>query len=292
MSQLQPSLLLIGHGSPDPAGNAEFLQFAAALAVRLSISVQSCFLELDEPTIGEGFDRCVNAGARQVAALPLFLGSGRHQKRDVPDLLAAAQARHPGVTVRYGAPLGPHVALVEAVSARAAEALALSTRPVSADETALLVVGRGSKDSQSNAEVPRLARLLAEDYGYALVEYAFQTVVGPDVRQGITRCVKLGARRVVVLPYLIFTGFVCDDIAAQARDAQAQYPELEVLLGAHLFPHEGLLTAAAQRYQEIVAGTATMTCDLCVYRHRAGGDRHDHHHHHHGHEHHQEEAHH
>ncbi|MFV9505804.1 MAG: sirohydrochlorin chelatase [Oscillochloridaceae bacterium umkhey_bin13] len=287
MSDFFSTLLLIGHGSPDPASNAEFHQFAAALAAHLGVTVQPCFLELAEPSIGAGFDRCVAAGARQIVALPLFLGPGRHQKRDVPALLAAAQARHPDVTLRYGAPLGAQLHLVEVLADRAAELLASGTSAVSADETALLVVGRGSKDAQSNAELARIAHLLREGHGYALVEYAFQAVVAPDVAHAITRCVKLGAGRVIVLPYLLFRGFVRDDIAAQARAAQEQYPGLEMLVGDQLFPHPGLLAAAALRYQEIIAGTAAMTCDLCVYRRQAAADadHHHHHHHHHGHDH-------
>jgi sirohydrochlorin cobaltochelatase len=264
-------ILLIGHGSPDEAGNTEFLQFAQALAGHLGVPTQPCFLELAEPSIDEGFARCVAVGARQIAALPLFLGPGRHQKRDVPDLLAAAQARHPGVTLRYGAPIGPQLHLVDVLAERAAAALAQSATDATDEETALLVVGRGSKDSQSNAELPRLARLLAEGHGYSFVEYAFQSVVPPDVGQAITRCVKLGARRVVALPYLLFTGFVRDDIARQARAAQEMYPEIEILVAAHLFPHPRLLAAAALRYQEIIDGTAAMTCDLCVYRQAARG---------------------
>lgn len=273
------ALLLIGHGSPDAAGNAEFHRFAEDLGQHLGVTIQPCFLELAEPSIGEGFARCVAAGARRIAALPLFLGAGRHQKRDVPDLLAEAQAAHPGAMLRYGAPLGSQLHLIDTLAARAAAALARSNRSVPPDATALLVVGRGSKDPQSNAELPRLARLLAELYGHPLVEYAYQAVVGPDVGQAVTRCARLGAQRVVVLPYLLFTGFVRDDIARQARLAQERHPELEILVGEHLFPHPGLLTAAAARYREIVDGTAAMTCDLCVYRRRAiDAEAHAHHH--------------
>ncbi len=249
------ALLLIGHGSPAQVGNAEFLQFAQNLAVHLGVATQPCFLELAEPSIGEGFARCVAGGAQQIAALPLFLGSGRHHKRDVPDLLAEARARYPGVALRYGAPLGPQLHLVEALADRAAQVLAQTANPVAPEETALLVVGRGSKDPQSNAELPRLARLLSEGRNYGPVEYGYQSVVAPDVGQAIARCVELGARRVVVLPYLLFSGFVCDDIAAQARAAQARFPELEVLVGERLFPHPGLLAAAALRYQELITGT-------------------------------------
>ncbi len=287
------ALLLIGHGSPDAAGNAEFYRFAEDLGQFLGVAIQPCFLELAEPSIEEGFAQCVAAGARRIAALPLFLGAGRHQKRDVPDVLIEAQAAYPGVTLRYGAPLGSQLHLIDVLAARAAAALAQSSRTFSPDATAFLVVGRGSKDPQSNAELPRLARLLAEVYGYPLVEYAFQAVVAPDVGQAVTRCVRLGAQRVVVLPYLLFTGFVRDDIARQARAAQERHPEVEILVGEHLFPHLGLLTAAAARYREIVEGTAAMTCDLCIYRQRAiDADAHAQHldaHHHHRHTHHSDE---
>lgn len=285
------ALLLIGHGSPDAAGNAEFLRFAEDVERYLGVPTQPCFLELAEPSIAEGFAQCVAGGARRIAALPLFLGAGRHQKRDVPDRLAEAQAAHPDVTVRYGAPLGAQLHLLDVLAARAAAALAHSRRPASADTTALLLVGRGSKDPQSNAELARLARLLAEIYGYPLVEYAFQAVVGPDVAQAVTRCARLGAQRVAVLPYLLFTGFVRDDIARQAHAAQEQHPDLEILVGDCLFPHPGLLTATAARYREIVEETAAMTCDLCIYRKRALDDDDHHHRHDHRHgRHHHEEA--
>ncbi|NWG20407.1 MAG: sirohydrochlorin chelatase [Chloroflexi bacterium] len=266
------ALLLIGHGSPDAAGNAEFLQFARDLAAHLGVVTQPCFLELAEPSIGEGLDRCVAAGAQQIVALPLFLGPGRHQKRDVPDLLVDARARHRGIMLRYGAPLGPQLHLVEALVDRAAEAVATSTHMVPLERTALLVVGRGSMDPQSNAELPRLARLIYEGRDYGLVEYGFQSVVAPGVGEAIARCAKLGAQRVVVLPYVLFTGSVCNDIAEQAHAAQVRFPELEVLIGERLFPHHGLLAAAALRYREIIAGTVAMTCDLCIYRQRASNE--------------------
>lgn len=260
MSEQPDALLLIGHGSPDPEGNAEFLDFAARLAGALGVSVQPCFLELAEPSIGDGLERCVAAGARTVAALPLFLGSGRHHKQDVPALLAEARARHPGLALRYGAALGPQPALARAMAERAEEAIARSRWQPPAAQTALLVVGRGSRDPASNDEVARLARLLRRGGAYGAVEVAFQAVAAPDVAGAIARCALRGARRVVVLPYLLFTGFVRHDIARQARAAQTQHPELEILVADHLFPHAGLLVAAARRYHELAGRVAAETC--------------------------------
>lgn len=254
MIEKPDTLLLIGHGSPDAAGNAEFERFARDLAGVLEVPIQPCFLELAEPSIGQGFDRCVESGARRIVALPLFLGAGRHQKRDVPALLAEASERHPGVTLHYGDALGPQPHLVGALAQRATETIARSARDISAADTTLLVVGRGSRDPESNAEVAKIARLLYEQTGYGSSEIAFQSVVAPDVGQAIRRCALLGARRVVVLPYLLFTGFVRHDIARQARVAQEQHPEIEILVGDHLFPHDGLTAAAARRYGDIIAG--------------------------------------
>jgi sirohydrochlorin cobaltochelatase len=297
-------VLLIGHGSPHIDGNAEYLQFAHDLSAHLNIAVQPCFLELAEPSIEEGIRLCVTEGARRIAVLPLFLGPAGHQKNDVPVLLAQAREQYPGVELRYGTPIGAQYQLVRVLEQRAAEALARSTSGTAERETALLLVARGSSDPDSNSEVFKLARLLYEGRGYGMVEAAFQKVTLPNIAQGIERCVRLGARRVVVLPYLLFTGFVRHDIEQKAYIAQETHPDVEILVGAHLFPHAGLTEAVAQRYHDIAAGTAAMTCDLCKYRHRMTGFEHDHgkpqmthhhghghhhHHHHHDHEHHEHE---
>jgi sirohydrochlorin cobaltochelatase len=291
-------VLLIGHGSPHTTGNHEYLQFAHDLSAFLGVAVQPCFLELAEPSIAEGIRLCVEAGAQRIAVLPLFLGPAGHQKNDVPVLLAEAREQYPGVALHYGTPIGAQYQLVRVLEQRAAEALLHSRADAHAADTALLLAARGSSDPDSNSEVFKLARLLFEGRSYGTVEAAFQKVTPPDIAQGIERCVRLGARRVVVLPYLLFTGFVRHDIERQAQAAQATHPDVEILVGAHLFPHQGLTEAVAQRYHDIAAGTAAMTCDLCKYRHRMTGFEHDHgkpqttHHHGHGHHHHHEHDHH
>jgi sirohydrochlorin cobaltochelatase len=288
-------VLLIGHGSPHADGNTEYLQFAHDLGAHLSVTVQPCFLELAEPSIMEGIHLCIAEGARRIAVLPLFLGPAGHQKNDVPVLLTQAREQYPDAEFRYGTPIGAQYQLVRVLEQRAADALTRTTSNAEEQETALLLAGRGSSDPDSNSEVFKLARLLYERHGYGWVEAAFQTVTPPNIMQGIERCVRLGARRVVVLPYLLFTGFVRHDIEQQAQAAQAAHPELEILVGAHLFPHDGLIEAVAQRYQDIAAGTAAMTCDLCKYRHRMTGFERDHgkpqmtHRHRHGHGHHEHE---
>lgn len=295
-------LLLIGHGSPHPEGNAEYLHFAELLASHLDMAVQPCFLECAAPSIAEGMRQCAEAGAGRVAVLPLFLGAAGHYKNDVPVLLAQARQQWPAVEFRYGTPIGAQYHLVSTLAERATAA---RDSAIAAAETALIVAARGSSDPASNAEVCKMARLLWEGRDYARVEVAFQSVTRPDVGTAIEQCARLGARQVVVLPYLLFTGFVHHDIEQQAQRAQQRLPQLMVRVAEHLGSHAGVLEAVAQRYDDIATGTATMTCDVCKYRHRMAGFEddyglpqrahhhdHGHHHHDHGHHHHHHHGHH
>jgi sirohydrochlorin cobaltochelatase len=285
-------ILLIGHGSPDPQGNAEYLTCAHLLSTQLGVAVHPCFLELASPSIDEGIRLCVEAGARSVAVLPLFLGAAGHQKNDVPAMIHEARVNYPDVLFRYGTPIGTQYLLVETLADRAAEALASSSIDIPVAETAIILVGRGSSDPDSNSEVFKMARLLWEGRNYGWVDVAFQTVTRPQVAAIIERCVLLGARRVVVVPYLLFTGFVCHDIEQQVAAVCGQHDGVEVLVARHLANHPGVINAIAQRYDDIVQGTAAMTCDICKYRYQVVGFEHDygkpqesHHHNHHHHRH-------
>jgi sirohydrochlorin cobaltochelatase len=205
-----------------------------------------------------------------VVALPLFLGPGGHQKNDVPAILNWARQTWPHVQFRYGVPLGAQYPLIQALADRAAACLAVD--PGCPDsETALLVVGRGSRDPDSNGEVARAARLLFEGRGVAWVDFCFFSLAAPSVADGIQRCVRLGARRIVVLPYLLFTGRIYRQIQQQVATAQERYPGVRIHCASYLWPHDGVLEALVQRHAEAVNGTASMTCDLCKYRVQMAG---------------------
>ena len=50
-----PGLLLVGHGTRDPAGQAEFVELTSRIRARLpSIPCQACSLEFAEPNIEQG----------------------------------------------------------------------------------------------------------------------------------------------------------------------------------------------------------------------------------------------
>lgn len=297
-----PALLLVGHGTRDEAGAEAFRAFVRQLGKRHpELPVGGGFIELSPPPLADSVADLVERGVRAFAAVPLVLVSAGHAKGDIPAALAREERRHPGTTYAYGRPLGPHPALLAVLERRVDEALGGDGTAADRAGTTVLLVGRGSTDPDANAEVCKVARLLWEGRGYASVETAFVSLAAPDVPSGLDRCAKLGARRIVVLPYFLFTGILPDRVRDQAADWARTHPGPDVRCADVIGPEPELADLVMERYRETLGGDLRMNCDSCVYRVRLPGfedkvgrpqqphhhpedpsDGHDHHHHDHG----------
>ena len=278
-------LLIVGHGTRDAAGAADFRAFVERVSGRAEQApVDGGFIELSAPPVGEAVARLVEAGHRRLAAVPLVLVSAGHAKGDIPGSLNRERVRHPGLSFAYGRPLGVHPTILSLLEARLDTVLPRAERA----EAAVLLVGRGSTDPDANAEVYRAARLLWEGRGIGTVEAAFVSLAQPSVAEGLERCRRLGAERIVVLPYFLFRGVLPDRIAEQAEG----YDVAPVIGDC-----DELADLVLERYAEAVAGDIRMNCDTCVYRiampgfeHRVGAVQAPHDHpdeegHEHGHDH-------
>ena len=88
-----------------------------------------------------------------------------------------------------------------------------------------------------------------EGRAYGWVESAFYDLTEPGIETVIGRCVKLGARRIVSLPYLLFTGLIRQRLDARVLAMQPRYPEVEILTAGHLSNHPRLIEAVLYRYE-------------------------------------------
>lgn len=279
------ALLIVGHGTRDADGAADFRAFVERVGRRAQDTVDGGFIELSAPPVGEAVTRLVGAGHHRLAAVPLVLVAAGHAKGDIPGSLNRERLRHPGLSFAYGRPLGVHPAILSLLEARLDTVLPREERA----DAAVLLVGRGSTDPDANAEVYRAARLLWEGRGIGMVETAFVSLARPSVAEGLERCRRLGAKRIVVLPYFLFRGVLPDRIAEQATG----YDVAPVIGDC-----DELADLVLERYAEAVAGDIRMNCDSCVYRiampgfeHKVGAaqaphhhpdeDGHEHHHDHH-----------
>jgi sirohydrochlorin cobaltochelatase len=277
-----PALLIVGHGTRDEDGAEAFRSFVEGLRDRLpDTPVGGGFIELSPPPLADAVSELVAAGAKRFAAVPLVLVSAGHAKGDIPAALVRERERHPGTSFTYGRPLGPHPTLLTILERRLDEVL---PRELAADTTVLLV-GRGSTDPDANAEVVKVARLLWEGRGLAGVETAFVSLAAPDVPTGLERCRLLGAKRIVVLPYFLFTGILPVRVEQQAAEWAAAHPEVDVRQAAVMGATAELADLVVERYHEAIAGDLRMNCDTCVYRiampgfeDRVGAEQRPHHH--------------
>lgn len=116
------ALLLIAHGSRHAAANDDLFALADRLSARGEYPiVEPSFLELAEPDILAGGDRCAERGAARVLMVPYFLSAGVHLARDLVDAREALRERHPGIDFQLGPPLGPHPLLDQLVLERVRE---------------------------------------------------------------------------------------------------------------------------------------------------------------------------
>ena len=265
----QPSLLLVGHGSRAPAGVAEYWRFADVLHREApALDVGCGFIELAEPDLDTAIDGLVRGGATSVVAVPLVLLGAGHLKNDGPAALARGRERHPDVHFAYGRDLGIHPNVLEVASERIEE--------TAGDGWAVVVVSRGSSDPDANADLYKVGRLLWESHAPDLVEAAFVSLAPPSVPDALERCRRLGATRIAVVPYFLFTGVLVDRINAQANAWAAEHPDIEVRVGPHLGPDRRIARLVLDRYTEAVAGDVRMNCDLCTYRVALPGHAHHH----------------
>jgi sirohydrochlorin ferrochelatase len=115
------AILLVDHGSRVAEANQALEAVADQLRARLPDRlVRVAHLEIEPPSIGEGIDACVAAGATEIAVHPYFLSPGRHTSRDIPREVEAAAGRHPGVRVWVTPALGPDPKLIDLIVERLA----------------------------------------------------------------------------------------------------------------------------------------------------------------------------
>jgi sirohydrochlorin cobaltochelatase len=259
----RPALLIVGHGSRDPRGAKEFHELVDLVRRREpDLPVEGGFIELSRPPISECVNRLADGGARDVAAVPLMLLAAGHAKDDIPATLVREKMSHPEMSFGYGRALGVRPELLELMDERISAVVPEQEKP----ETAVLVVGRGSSDPDANSDLAKIARLFWEGRPYALAESAYVSMTPPNVADGLERCRRLGAKRVVVFSYFLFTGVLEERIREQSEAFAAENPGVEVRYAGYFGPDARVADLLMERYAEAVEGDIRMNCDVCVHR--------------------------
>jgi len=226
------------------------------------LTVEGGFIELSRPPISECVGRLAESGIRNVAAVPLMLLAAGHAKDDIPATLVREKMGHPEMSFSYGRALGIRPELLELMDERISTVVLEEEK----EETAVLIVGRGSSDPDANSDLCKIARLYYEGRHYPVVESSYVSMTPPDVTNGLNRCLKLGAKRVVIFSYFLFTGVLEERIRGQSRAFAEANPGVEVRYAGYFGPGPRLADLVVERYTEALSGDIRMNCDVCVHR--------------------------
>ena len=120
------ALIVLGHGSRNPAATQQFHELVAQLRRRRDEPVVAAFMELAEPSLSAAIEEAVIGGAEEIVVQPCFLFDGMHIRRDVPEMLAGLASSHPGISFRFGRPLGADARIADILMERAEEAACLA----------------------------------------------------------------------------------------------------------------------------------------------------------------------
>jgi sirohydrochlorin ferrochelatase len=124
--------------------------------------------------------------------------------------------------------------------------------------TGIIIVDHGSRRFESNDVVEEVAARFAATYphDYPIVEPAHMELAEPSIATAFARCIRRGARRVVIMPFFLGPGkHWNEDIPRLVQDAHKHFPEVETAIAQPLGIDDLLLRLIAQRIDERLSAT-------------------------------------
>ncbi len=116
----RPAIVLFAHGSRDPLWRAPIEAVAERIRTLAPGAAVACaYLEYTEPTLETVVAQLAGSGATAIAVWPMFLGTGRHARDDLPRLVDALRAQHPGIDFTLQAAIAEHPDVLHAMAAAA-----------------------------------------------------------------------------------------------------------------------------------------------------------------------------
>ncbi len=227
-----PSLLLVAHGTRDPAGEASARELADRVRQRLDgVEVRVAFVDVRPPTVAEMLSTMSDA-APVVVVVPAFLAGGYHVRDDLPAQLAAAAPADRTVLTPM---LGPDPLMVTAAEGRL-------RRVGLRDGDEVLLGAAGSADARALVDV----RVAADELGRRLgrpVRIGFLAAGRPRLPELVEE-LRTAGRRVAVASWLLAPGLFQRRLVSSGADVAADP------LGAH----PAVVQAVLERYLEAPSG--------------------------------------
>lgn len=238
------AILYIGHGTRSKTGYEEVLTFIKRVINQIDVPIQEIsFLELTSPSIDEGFRRCVERGAAEITIVPLFLLAAGHIKEDIPRALVLLKDKYPEIKVKVRDPFGVQEQILDGV----AELIKETAGDMSARDS-ILVVGRGSSDPGIHKAFAEISAGIKNRLGVDCISVCYLAAAEPSLAEGLQIISEIAAGRIIVVPYLLFSGLLINEVnrSVQSRQKQSQSIIHTGPLSRHLVIEEMVIKRASE----------------------------------------------
>ena len=104
----KPGIALFAHGSRDPLWRAPMEAVRQRIeAQHPQLPVRCCYLELCVPSLQDAVQELVSThGVNHLTVVPMFLGTGKHAREDLPLLMELLRSAHPNVQFQVQQAIG------------------------------------------------------------------------------------------------------------------------------------------------------------------------------------------
>ena len=236
-------VLYVSHGSRVDEAVTEAVNFIELVKNQIDVPLQeTCFLELTQPNLSQGFQRLVNKGATEISVIPVLLLSAGHYFKDIPKEIQRNQQLYPHVKVSYGKPLGVQQRLTEILHQRIEE-----TQMTPNIDAKVLIVGRGSYNPQTQKDLSTIKAQLQDININLDIEVCYLAACGPSFEEALQDAVNKAHSQIFVVPYLWFTGLLERHIATTIDEYHGEHG---IVLCDRLGNHSHLQIALKERVEE------------------------------------------
>lgn len=118
--------------------------------------------------------------------------------------------------------------------------------------TGILLLAHGSREGDTESTMRQITEYVKADLKNDMIEEAYLQFRDKNLEKGLLSLIERGADDIRVVPYFLFEGVhIKEDIPAEIRVFNEQYPNVKITMGSTLGADRRLAEIVADRVRQI-----------------------------------------
>ncbi len=104
-----------------------------------------------------------------------------------------------------------------------------------AKNTGIIILGHGSRVKKTNATIARVVKDIKAKTGIKIIQPSYLQLTGPDLAASVKKAVEKDAKKIVIVPFFLFTGnHVGRDIPREIKKLAGLYPGVKFIYSKNI----------------------------------------------------------